>query len=176
MARSHYWCHLLDENGIPRRYAEIYVYTAGTTSPAYIFLEENGGLPYNNVPQLKADRNGRVEFWIGDVSEDRGYPSSQKFKIYWLKGSNSGTIDYLTVLPISPQVVHGTTTTWTSAAPTGYWTDIQHNLNNNFPLVQCWKLQTSQVEKPEKIEIANANVVRVYMATNLYKYSVTIVG
>jgi hypothetical protein len=176
MARSHYWCHLLDENGNPRRYANIYVYTAGTTSPAYVYLEESGGLPQNSTPQLKADRNGRVEFWIGDVSEDRGYPMLQKFKMYWEKGTDSGTVDYLSIHPISPQVVHETTTTWTSAAPTGYWADIQHNLDNDFPLVQCWRLQTSLVESPEKLEIVNANIVRVYFPTNLYKYSVTVVG
>jgi len=176
MARAHYWCHLLDENGNPRRYANIYVYTAGTTSPAYVYLEEAGGIPYNSVPQLKADRNGRVEFWIGDVTEDRGYPMTQKFKMYWVKGSDSGTVDYLNVLPISPQVVHGTTTTWLSASPTGYFADIQHNLSNSFPLVQCWRLQTSLVEKPAKLEIVNANIVRVTFPTNLYKYSVTVVG
>jgi len=176
MARAHFWTHLLDENGNPRRYAEIYVYTAGSTSPAYVYLEEVGGVAQNSVPQLKADRNGRVSFWIGDVTEDNGYPMTQKFKMVWVKGEDSGEIDYINVLPISPQVVHESTSTWTSAAPSGYWSDIQHNLDNNFPLVSCWKLQTSQMERPEKIEIVNANIIRVYFPTNLYKYSITVVG
>jgi hypothetical protein len=176
MARAHFWTHLINDNGEPIKYAEIYVYTAGSTSPAYVFLEEIGGLPYNNVPQTKSNSEGRIDFWIGDIAEDRGYSKDQKFKIYYVRGSESGTIDYITVLPISPQAVETTTTTWISAAPSGYWAELSHYLNNQTPLVQCWNLSTAEVEEPTQIETPNPNVVRVYFPLNIYKYVVTIVG
>lgn len=176
MARAHFWSHILDEKGEPVQYADVSIYIAGSTSPAYVFLEEVGSLPQNAVPQLKTTRTGRYDFWVGDVSEYRGYPQTQKFKIYWEKGSDSGTIDYVTVLPIAPQIVTGTTSEWLSAAPTGYFSDIQHNLNNDYPLVQCWGLQTSEVEAPDKVEIINSNMVRVFFPGNIYRYVVTVVG
>ncbi len=176
MARAHFWTHLIDDDGSPIKYATINVYTAGTTSPAYVFLEEIGGIPLNDLPQTKSNIQGRIDFWIGDIAEDRGYSKDQKFKIYYEKGSESGTIDYITILPISPQAVQTTTTTWLSAAPSGYWAECSHYLNNQTPLVQCWNLSTAQVEEPTQIETPNPNVVRVYFPLNIYKYIVTIVG
>jgi hypothetical protein len=176
MARSHFWTHLIDDDGSAIKYAECYIYTAGTTSPANIFIEEVGGLAYSSVPQVKSNSQGRVEFWIGDVAEDGGYSKDQKFKIYYVKGSESGTIDYITILPISPQKVETTTTTWVSAAPSGYYADCSHYLNNQAPLVTCWNLTTGLVEYPFQVDAPNPNIVRVYFPLNIYKYIVTVVG
>lgn len=176
MARSHFWTHLIDDDGSPIKYAEIYVYTAGTTSPASIFLEEIGGLSLSDVPQVKSDADGRIEFWIGDIAEDGGYSKDQKFKFDYLKDTESGTIDYITILPISPQKVETTTTTWVSAAPSGYWSACNHYLNNQTPLVICWNLSTAEVEYPFQLDAPNPNVVKVYFPLNIYKYTVTVIG
>jgi hypothetical protein len=172
MSRSHFWSHIFDNQGRPIVYEDIYIYFAETTSPASIYIQETGGTAASTPPQLKTNRRGFYEFWVGDVNETAGYSRSQKFKVLW----SSGSVDNISVLPIVPQVAHTTTSLWITAGIGGYYSDCSHYLDNSAPLVQCWNLTTSQVEEPTIIDIITSDIVRVYFSTNLNRYVVTIVG
>jgi hypothetical protein len=172
MSRSHFWSHVFDSEGRPLVYEDIYVYFAGGTSPALIYTQEIGGTAISVPPQLRTDRRGFYEFWVGDVNEVAGYPRSQKFKVSHADGS----VDNISVLPITPQVANTTTSLWITAGIGGYYSDCSHYLDNTAPLVQCWNLTSSEVEEPTVIDIITSDIVRVYFPTNLNRYAVTVVG
>lgn len=54
------------------------------------------------MPQIISNEIGFFEFWVGDSSETKGYPTSQKFKITWERtGVESGMIDFIDVFPVT---------------------------------------------------------------------------
>jgi hypothetical protein len=85
MARVDYWQYLVDSNGEPLAYAEVRVYLAGTLTEANIYLEPTfGSVTIASDEDLKADKNGFIQFWVGDRWEpDGGYGETQQFKIVW---------------------------------------------------------------------------------------------
>jgi len=172
MSRSHFWSHIFDNQGRPIVYTDVYVYFAETTSPASIYTQQIGGTAVSTPPQLKTNKRGFYEFWVGDVNEADGYPRSQKFKVLW----DGGSVDNISVLPIVPQVAHVTTSLWITAGGGGYYSDCSHYLDSTAPLVQCWNLVTAEVEEPTIIDAITSDIVRVYFPTNLNRYTVTIVG
>jgi hypothetical protein len=176
MARIHFWSHAFDSEGRAIQNAAVSVYFAGTTSPASVYLQERGGSPVSSPPQISTDRKGLYEFWVGDINESSGYSANQKFKISWVKDNDSDVIDNVSIIPIYPQVAHTTTSLWVTASPSGYFSDCSHYLDNDVPLVQCWNLETAEVETPTKVEVLTSDTVRVYFPTNLYRYAVTAVG
>lgn len=93
--RSHFWQYLINNEGVPVGDASIKVYEAGTSTPVYVYLQENGGSPTNSTPQTTTDSDtGLFEFWIADESDTYGYSTTQKFKIEWSKtGMNTGSIN-----------------------------------------------------------------------------------
>lgn len=110
MARVHFWKFLVNEAGEPIENANIYVYLAGTETPAWVYFDEFGATGTRAAPQVPTLKNGYFEFWIDDVDEDEtqdpdnplGYIFTQKFKIKWEKvGIASGTIDYIDIFPPS---------------------------------------------------------------------------
>jgi hypothetical protein len=119
--RFHYWSFLLDEEGQPIENASIWVYLAGTSTPAELYPSENGN--YQTTPSviytfksyegadesdddvdiIKTDENGFFEFWLGNVNEINGYETNQKFKINWYKaGIAEGQIDYVNIITYYP--------------------------------------------------------------------------
>lgn len=101
MARSHYWQYLINEEGQPIESANIRIYKAGGTTPAYVYTQEVGGTATNSIPQVTTNSNGFFEFWIADASDTLGYAPSQKFKIQWQKtGITTGTIDNVNIFQI----------------------------------------------------------------------------
>jgi hypothetical protein len=172
MSRSHFWSHIFDSQGRPIVYEDVYVYFAGGVSPASIYTQEIGGSVISSPPQIKTNRRGFYEFWVGDVNEVAGYSRNQKFKVLW----SDGSVDNISILPITPQVAHTTTSLWITAGGGGYYSDCSHYLSNTTPLVQCWNLATSQVEEPTAIDIIASDIVRVYFPSNLNRYAVTVVG
>lgn len=98
--RFHIWMFLNDEDGKPVPGADVSVFLAGTDIPATIYTSEFSSDTINTAPHLKTNSMGYFEFWIGDTYETEGYPSNQKFKLYFEKiGIIEGYIDYVDVFP-----------------------------------------------------------------------------
>jgi hypothetical protein len=85
MARIDYWQYLLDNQGNPLEYAEVRVYLAGTLTEANIYLDSTfGSVTKASVEDLKTDKYGFIQFWVGDRWEaEGGYQETQQFKIVW---------------------------------------------------------------------------------------------
>jgi len=85
MARVDYWQYLLDRQGRPLEYAEVRVYLAGGLTEADIYLDSTfGSITKASSQDLKTDKYGFIQFWIGDRWEiEGGYPETQQFKIVW---------------------------------------------------------------------------------------------
>jgi len=85
MARIDYWQYLLDRQGRPLEDAKVRVYLAGTTIEADIYLNHTfGSVTKAKAEDLKTDKNGFIQFWIGDVFEpEGGYDVDQQFRIVW---------------------------------------------------------------------------------------------
>lgn len=99
MARIHYWQFLINNEGQPIPDANITVYEAGTSTPAYIFTSEFGQQAINTTNQVSTNNKGFFEFWVADSEETFGYPPSQKFRISWAKtGVESGFVDWVDIL------------------------------------------------------------------------------
>lgn len=85
MARIHYWQYLVDRQGRPLKDAQVRVYLAGTSIEADIYLNATFGLSTKSSSEdLKTDKFGFYQFWIGDEFEiEGGYDVDQQFKIVW---------------------------------------------------------------------------------------------
>lgn len=102
MARRHYWQFLVTDEGNPIENAEISIYIAGTTDPAYVYTDEFGPAGSSSDPQIRTSRKGFYEFWIADKQEPNGYFLQTKFKIAWAAvGVQTGFIDYVDVFSTS---------------------------------------------------------------------------
>lgn len=176
MARIHFWSYMLNEEGQPLQGAEVTVYLAGTVVPADIYLQESGGVSTDVAPQLTTNSEGYFEFWIGDVEEIAGYAPPQKFKIAWEKvGVTSGQIDFIDILPNAPRFYSATTTTWASGA-SGYYFDVIHGLNNQFPLVQAYNQADNTIIDPLIIQTISTSQTRIWMSTNTYVLEIAVIG
>ena len=128
MARFHVWKFLRDKDGAAVPAADISVFLAGTSTPAYIYLNEVGGEHVGNTPQLKTNAAGYFEFWIADDNETYGYNTAQKFKISWERiGISTGYIDYVeafaSVIPVNEASDDETRNKAVSNALAKSWTD-----------------------------------------------------
>lgn len=85
MARIDYWQYLLDRKGRPLQDAQVRVYLAGTSTEADIYLNATfGSVTRSSTEDLKTDKFGFVQFWIGDEFEvEGGYHVDQQFRIVW---------------------------------------------------------------------------------------------
>ena len=176
MARIHFWSYLLNEEGQPLQNADVTVYLAGTVVPADIYLQEAGGTYTDTEPQLTTNSEGYFEFWIGDVNEVAGYATPQKFKLSWEKiGVATGIIDFIDILPNAPRFYHTTLTSWTSGA-SGYYGDVGHGLNNQFPLVQAYDASSRTIVDPLLIETVSTSVTRIWMVDNTKTLEIAVIG
>lgn len=176
MARIHFWTYMLNEEGQPLQGAEVTVLLAGTEVPADVYLQEAGGSSTDIAPQCTTNSEGYFEFWIGDVNEIAGYATPQKFKLKWEKiGITSGQIDFIDILPNSPRFYHTTTSSWTSGA-SGYYYDVNHGLNNQFPLVQAYDQATSTIIDPLLIQTISTSQTRIWMSVNTKILEIALVG
>lgn len=111
MARADYWQYLVDRQGNPLQYAEVRVYLAGTLTEANIFNHpELGSFNLSSDINLKTNKYGFVQFWIGDQWEvEGGYGENQLFKIVWqntvdsIEESIDNLLVFSAVRPISLQ-------------------------------------------------------------------------
>lgn len=167
MARVHFWSFLIDEEGVPIQGADINVYLAASTSPAFVYSSETGTTATGTVPQTTTSHEGYFEFWVGDVNESYGYSTPQKFKITWEKtGVAEGYIDYIDILPPATRFYNTTLSTWTSAA-TGVYIDVQHNMKTLYPLVQVYDATTYEMNTSwTKIEAISTVKTRIWYASN----------
>ena len=85
MARADYWQYFVDRQGRPLQDAEVRVYLAGTLTEARIFSHpEFGSFNLSSSIELKTNKFGFCQFWIGDQWElEGGYDEDQLFKIVW---------------------------------------------------------------------------------------------
>ena len=85
MARADYWQYFVDRKGRPLQDAEVRVYLAGSLTEARIFTHpEFGGFVTSSAIELKTNKFGFCQFWIGDQWEiEGGYDEDQLFKIVW---------------------------------------------------------------------------------------------
>ena len=130
MARNHYWQYLLNEEGQPIEDADITVTLAGTSTAAYVFEAESGGVA-TITPGITTSSTGYFEFWIGDSRETNGYAKTQKFKIQWAKtGISTQNIDNVDVFPNIPSFTsnYSSSTSWT----------VVHELNSSALVVTAW--------------------------------------
>ena len=176
MARIHFWTYMLNEEGQPLQDADVTVMLAGTVVPADVYLQEAGGSSTDVAPQMITNSEGYFEFWIGDVNEVAGYATPQKFKLKWEKvGVTTGQIDFIDILPNAPRFYNDTTTSWTSAA-SGFFYDVVHGLNNQFPLVQAYDQATQTVVDPLIIQTISTSQTRIWMSTNTRILEIAIIG
>jgi len=91
MARVDYWQYLLDSNGEPLPFAEVRVYLSGTLTEADIYLDSSfGSITTASSESLKTDKNGFIQFWVGDRWEtEGGYNETQQFKVRWYNSVDS---------------------------------------------------------------------------------------
>lgn len=100
MARYHYWQFIINQEGQPIDNVDVSLYEAGTDTPAYVYLSEGGEESSNNPPQVKTNKSGYFEFWIGDSEELNGYSIGKKFKLKWDKENiTNGSIDWVDIFP-----------------------------------------------------------------------------
>ncbi len=101
MARIDYWQYLLDREGRPLQDAKVRVYLSGTSIEADIYLDHTfGSVTKSKAEDLKTDKNGFIQFWIGDQFEpEGGYEVDQQFRIVWWNDVDSivEEINYLYV-------------------------------------------------------------------------------
>jgi hypothetical protein len=215
MARTHFWHYLQNEEGQPVNGAEISVYLANSSTPAWVYKSESGAAPPDNTPpQVTTTSDGYFEFWIGDGLESQGY-TGQKFKIAWSKPGiiDDGYVDYVEIALATAEVdeldtdvtknktvsnalakswneraqilvTHIIPSEWVGPIPPeddpfegpwgNYRYDITHNFNNEWPLVQCWDVDTKQTVEIVA-ESLTANVVRIWKIDNNESY-ITLVG
>ena len=85
MARIDYWQYMVDNEGNPLENAEVRVYLAGTLDEADIYLNGTfGSVTRSSTEDLKTNKFGFVQFWIGDEWEvEGGYTVDQQFKVVW---------------------------------------------------------------------------------------------
>jgi hypothetical protein len=173
--RVKYWSYLLNDEGQPIENANIYVYEAGTLNSVYVYTSESGSTYTNTVPQTTTNSDGYFEFWIADNNESNGYSRSQKFRIKWFKANiTEGDIDNVSILPMGTGYYSETTTTWTSGA-SGYYCDVNHGLNRDYPIVQCYNSSTKKKEDPIIVSIST-NTIRLWNTNNIENFEVFIVG
>jgi hypothetical protein len=173
--RVKYWSYLLNDEGQPIENADIYVYLAGGTNPASIYTSDVGGVVSSTPPQIQTNSDGYFQFWIPDNNEG-GYSRSQKFKIKWIKANvSTGTIDNISILPIGPGYYYDTIATWTAGA-SGYYHDVNHGLEINFPVVQCYNSDTKMKEDPTYIVSLSSDIVRIWYSDDSKSYDVVVIG
>ena len=146
MARYHYWQYLLNEEGQPIGDADIEVTLGGSTTEAYVFTAESGGVATTTPSITTNTTTGYFEFWIGDNRETNGYVKTQKFRIQWSKtGITTQDIDHINVFPNTPTFAEAYTssTSWSVA----------HELNSSALLVTCWV--------SERVRTDSASIARV---------------
>jgi len=125
MARFHFWGFIVNEAGEPIEYADVTIKLATTDTLACLYFDEYSS--YNTCddinlpptgPQLKTLINGYYEFWIGDITESKGYRNDQKFKIEWERpGVAYGKIDNVNILPMTSQTYPLSLSDCTSGGP-----------------------------------------------------------
>lgn len=176
MARIHFWSYMLNEEGQPLQDADVTIMLAGTEVPADVYLQEAGGSSTDVAPQCITNSEGYFEFWIGDVNEIAGYATPQKFKLKWEKvGVTTGQIDFIDILPNAPRFYNTTTTTWTSGS-SGWFHDVVHGLNNQFPLVQAYDAATQTVVDPLIIQTISTSQTRIWMVDNTRTLEIALIG
>ena len=165
MSRVHFWSFLVDEEGRPIQGAEIGVYLAQSTSPAFVYDSELGATATNVVPQTTTNHEGYFEFWVGDVNESFGYSIPQKFRIEWEKtGLAEGFIEHMDILPPATRYFSYTMSTWTSA-DTGVYVDFGHAMKTLYTLVQVYDATTYIQETPWKVQGISSVVTRIWYQT-----------
>jgi hypothetical protein len=127
--RTHYWSYLVNEEGQPVNEANISIHINGTSTTAWVYLQQSGGSAVNAAPQVQTNDEGFFEFWVAGASESHGYSSDQKFAIEWSKPGviSDGGIDDV-IIYIAPDPVDETDTDTTknklvSNYLANYWSD-----------------------------------------------------
>ena len=176
MARIHFWSYMLNDEGQALQDADVSILLAGTETAADVYLQESGGSATDVAPQVTTNSEGYFEFWIGDVNEIAGYATPQKFKLKWEKvGVATGQIDFIDILPNAPRFYSATTTSWTSGA-SGFYFDVVHGLNNQFPLVQAYKQGTNKIIDPLHIVSISTSQTRIWMSTDTETLEIAVIG
>jgi hypothetical protein len=194
MARLHYFSFITDSEGTAIPEVQVSIYLAGTSTPANIYKSEFGTSWSNESPQLLTNKVGYFEFWISaDTETEQGYSIGQKFKISWWKeGITSGYIDYVDILPYGllpvsfdsmddtfNKLVSNKTlsmlkgvqlfvddTEWTELGGK-YYVDVEHNLNEEYPVITIWNSSTKKIITPFEIESVNENMTRITLESEL---------
>lgn len=91
MARLHFWQYLVDSEGQPLRYIDVRVYLDGTSTEAEIYMHANfGATTTSSTGNLKTNKDGFVQFWIGDRYEvNGGYNENHQFRVRWYNNVDS---------------------------------------------------------------------------------------
>ena len=166
--RRHYYSWICNDEGQPISGVNITITQSDSSADAYVYTLSSGGTPSNTTPQLVTDVNGYFEFWIADITELHGYASGEKFDIAWeLEGTiTAGSITSVDIFSAPKEVdITDTNTTlnkmvnnllakgweaktdtitfpvltasWTSSGG-NYYTQLEHELNNSYPLVMVY--------------------------------------
>ena len=141
-----------DESGTPSQDAGIEVERGSSTNVRFQFKEStdrwqfsNDGSTYFNLPTSTAD--------VAEFSN-----------LYYTDARVKTKLNTETVISGSSQITDLTTHKETVSGASSY--TVTHNLNEQYPIVQCWNTSTSQQEVPVSITTNSVNQVTVVFSTN----------
>ena len=141
-----------DESGTPSQDAGIEVERGSSTNVRFQFKEStdrwqfsNDGSTYFNLPTSTAD--------VAEFSN-----------LYYTDARVKTKLNTETVISGSSQITDLTTHKETVSGASSY--AVTHNLNEQYPIVQCWNTSTSQQEVPVSITTNSVNQVTVVFSTN----------
>jgi hypothetical protein len=171
MARTHFWHYLQNEEGQPVNEADVSVYLATTTTPAWVYLSESSGTAVDtDANPISTRDDGYFEFWIADADDTYGY-TGQKFKITWTKPGiiDDGYVDFVEINLATAEVdetdidetknktvSNALAKSWSEKAGVvtkrvtipewtndagNYYIIIDHYLNNEFPMVIVYEIK-----------------------------------
>lgn len=178
MARSHFFWYITNEEGQPVNAADITIYSAGTTTPMFVYLQEAGGAAIDTIPQVVTNNEGFCEFWIADSSEVNGYVSGSKFSLNWSKpgvidDGSIDNIDFITPRVLSTTTESLSTTGWTSSGGQYYY-DLAHELNNEYPIAMLYN-DASKMTEAITIESISVDTIRLWKSDSP-SCKITVIG
>jgi hypothetical protein len=150
-------------------YVDIYIYLAGTNTPAKIYTVKTGGSVIETVPQVSSDQYGYLSFFV----DDNDYDTSQMFDIT-ISGIKYEEVDVFTRGPAgkdgtpgtSYTNVTGTLSSWTASGSI-YYSDLNiSTIGSTTFHVECFNNSTDQVIYPYEMIATSTSNLRVWMPVN----------
>jgi hypothetical protein len=142
MARSHFWQHILNSEGVPISGATVTLFDETDDSEVLFYTRESSA---SLVTYTTTSSSGLFEVWVPDRVEG-GYGTNATFTLV-VSGSEMDTrmITGVQLLFQPPRFCEFDMFSRLSLLEEHYYSiNIQHNLNTEHPYIQAWNTQTRQ--------------------------------